>query len=75
MLNSSKDDKDSIKEDDPDYEEIKELIEEKKDHLWRFKLAVVHRVNQKEILHDQLKHVKILQQILRNCKKLIEVAQ
>lgn len=64
-----------LKADDPDLPKIQELISQRKDHLWRYKLALLHRVNQKEILHDQLKHVKILRKILANCKKLIEVAQ
>lgn len=52
------------------------LIEEKKKKgsLWRFKLALIHRVNQKEILLNQLKFVKILLNIMIKVKKLIEVA-
>ena len=75
MLNHTEGEELPLDEDDEDLPEIRELIESKKDHLWRYKLAVVHRVNQKEILHDQLKHVRILHQILGNCKKLIEVAE
>lgn len=60
MLNHSEGEDLPLDEDDEDLPEIRELIESKKDHLWRYKLAVVHRVNQKEILHDQLKHVRIL---------------
>lgn len=60
MLNHSEGEDLPLDEDDQDLPEIRELLEKKKDHLWRYKLAVVHRVNQKEILHDQLKHVRIL---------------
>ena len=31
---------------------IRELIKSKSKNLWRFKLALIHRVNQKEILHN-----------------------
>ena len=32
-------------------EEFQQIIESKSNNLWRFKLALIHRVTQKEILH------------------------
>lgn len=37
--------------DDEETKNIKNLIKSKKNH-WRFKLALMHRANQKEILHS-----------------------
>lgn len=36
---------------------------------WRFKLAVIHRINQKEILDDQVKLLGILLRILARIKE------
>lgn len=61
-------------EEQEEIEQIKKVVESKKENLWRFKLALIHRVNQKEILHNQLKFVKILLAIMIKVKKIIEVA-
>ena len=53
---------------------IKILIKSKKNQ-WRFKLALMHRANQKEILNNQLKYVKILLKIMQNIKKAIMVSE
>ena len=42
----------TVPEGDPDHEKIKELLFAKCDALWRYKLALIHRLNQKEILHN-----------------------
>jgi hypothetical protein len=36
---------------------------------WRFKLALIHRINQKEILSDQIKLLAILLRILARVKE------
>ena len=48
-------------------ETIRELIDGRRAHHWRLKLAVIHRVNQKEILHQQLKFCKMLLTIMNKC--------
>ena len=45
-----------------------------KRNKWHFKLALIHRVNQKEILHNQLKYILILQTILTRAKRLQDSA-
>lgn len=45
-------------------ESILELISSKKS-LWRFKLAVMHRVNQKEIIARQVRLMEILLSVLK----------
>ena len=36
---------------------------------WRFKLALIHRINQKEILNDQVRILAILVRILARMKE------
>jgi hypothetical protein len=36
---------------------------------WRFKLALIHRINQKEILHDQIRLLAILLRIVARIKE------
>lgn len=52
--------------------EYAKIVESKGEHLWRFKLALIHRVTQKEILHYQYKCLKILHKIMTASLKLIE---
>lgn len=53
-------------------EEIEQLVKNKANHLWRYKLAIMHRVNQKELLHNQFMYCSILLKIMTNTKKLID---
>jgi hypothetical protein len=36
---------------------------------WRFKLALIHRINQKEILHDQIRLLAILLRVVARIKE------
>lgn len=58
-----------IAKDDPDLPRIQEILPQKEENPWRFKLGLLHRVCQKEILHAQVKHLSILHDILWNFKK------
>lgn len=58
----------------PQDEEIEQLVQSKPD-LWRYKLAVIHRVNQKELLHNQLMYCQLLLTIMNRSLKLIKQAE
>lgn len=72
ILNLSNEEQKPAEEDSEDVVKIKEMILNKKNH-WRFKLALIHRINQKEILHRQLKFVKILFKIMTHMKKVFDL--
>ena len=62
---------DALNGNDTSDESIKKLLEDRKENFWRLKLAVIHRVNQKEILHQQYRYCQLLLTIMLKSEVLL----